>query len=340
MNFWKNPENNPLKVLILALAAGAAGGFIYTAMNNGGTTGRVIGLNAGRSASSMLGTSNVNVTPLGTGTGSTTTPPPLTTTGGTGATGPATTGGAGGSTSGTTSGITTGGAIQGGASTKGETTGVDGMGTVDGRESPCYSIAPITLVATLGMPTAPVPNTVYVGPSATSPTAPGHWLNFTLRNPSDCPVVVSKATIFQDTNDMTVWPPVQHVKLTTAAGVQVGDTFNVPGTGTMPVGPTSFVFAHSTAHPFAVTIAPHASVTFNVTSASQNVNANEYGGATPPATSATGATIPGTGTPVYFKMQLTQFYSKNAISGAAKNQTVSAGTIPTTIKTPAINIYN
>lgn len=42
MSFWNNPENNSIKILLIAIVVIGAGAFVYHAMNIGGDTGRVI----------------------------------------------------------------------------------------------------------------------------------------------------------------------------------------------------------------------------------------------------------------------------------------------------------
>jgi hypothetical protein len=95
----------------------------------------------------------------------------------------------------------------------------DGKG--DGTDSRCLDGAPlVALTATLGMPIASIPSSVTTG---TGGVSNGHWLNFMLKNPMDCPTAVNKVTVHLDTNDMTGWPPVQNVKLM-HAGTQLGST--------------------------------------------------------------------------------------------------------------------
>ena len=99
-------------------------------------------------------------------------------------------------------------------------TGKGGGGA--GGDYACDSVAPVVLAAALGAPTTPTSVTTVSGG-----VRGGQWLNFTLTNPSDCPVDVSKVEVNFATNDMENWPPVQNVTLS-HLGVQLGASLKVP----------------------------------------------------------------------------------------------------------------
>ncbi len=310
MNFWKNPEYDSVKMVVIAVLVTAAGLFVYDQMKVKplANAGRVI------SPSSSTG-------PGGTGGGK---------------------GGGGGDYS-------------------------------------CDSVLPVVLTSALGAPTTPTSVT-----TATGGVIGGQWLNFTLTNPSNCPVDVSKVELNFSTNDLDNWPPVQNVTLShsgvqlgaalkvphgttyvsgavttgthtitvnSSAGLSVGNRVRVLGTpsaqGTVTAIPTgttvtvNFAIAgagivagtqvadfgpglmtFSFPGTSAVTIAPMTTETFNVASNSQNVPAMTTG-LTP--------------TPVYFKFGLREFLG-TSLPGVVNDQSVTAGSIPPTIVTPSIHV--
>lgn len=100
--------------------------------------------------------------------------------------------------------------------------GGTGKGGGAGGDYACDAVAPVVLATALGAPTTPTSVT-----TASGGVRGGQWLNFTLTNPSDCPVDVSQVEVSFATNDMENWPPVQNVTLS-HLGVQLGAALKVP----------------------------------------------------------------------------------------------------------------
>ena len=188
---------------------------------------------------------------------------------------------------------------------------------------------PITLSSALTGTLSPT----YVVTS-TGGVGAGNWMDVMLTNPGTCPVTVSKMEFALGTNELSSWAPVQNVKLM-HAGTQLGNMLHRydgagPAGTAMFAGPgtLSFLFTGTSA----VTILPGASKVFKLISDSRNVPSEGS-----LVTSSTGSTSI-VGTPYYFTFQLTEFLGTSSL-GVINDQTVTAGSIPSTIITPHINIY-
>ena len=361
MSFLNNPENNPVKVIILLIIIAACGYFVYNQMHSNALSNLgQVRPNSGRrlpTPTRLTGTG----TGVGTGTGTGTT--------GTG-TGTGTT-----TTPGTTAGLNASG------TTKGGTTTAD-------PDPSCDTGTPIDLTATLVG--APIPTSVT---TASGGVSNGQWLRFRLTNPTPCPTDVSRVVVDLGTNELTQWPPVQNIKLMTgmvqrgalfnnttpssptyisgpvtlgtntinvssSAGIPIGSVITIghapvstgvsavgtvlsaptattlsvnfttggvspaTGTGLLGAGPGKLVFDFPGAS--AVNIPAGASVLFAVRSESKNV--------------AIGP-VAGTGVTYFFNFRLQEVLSRSTIGSVWNNQTVIAGTLSSAVVTPNINIY-
>lgn len=301
-SWWKGPEYNGVKMLIVVVFAIGAGYFIYNGIQQNAleNTGKII--RNGTNVSSSSGVLDVSMGLTGTGTGAGTSGAGTTGTG----SGAGTTG-TGAGTTGTGTGTTTTGTgstgLNAGGTTKGGTTGID---PVCDRTS----TAPIVLTVTSSGPTTP---TSVV--TSTGGVTGGQWLNFSLTNPDQCPVKLTKMQFKLTTNLTGSWPAIQNISvIDTTTGLQFGPTLHPELTPT-PLAPMTFIDTTG------IVIYPFATESFTLTSDSKNV----------PSENAA------TGIQTRFRLQLTEFLSTNTITSVISNQTFPA-TIPPFI-TPIIYVY-
>ncbi len=275
MNFWNNPENNSLKMVIVLIIVAFAGSFIYYNMHEGALEG-------------------------------------------------------------------TGQVARKGADIQKKNTDPRSWKCLDGGAG-----------ITLSSSKVPAP-TMTVVSTALSNAVRVPWLTFKIDNPGDCPVDLSKMSFELTSNEITPWPPVQHMALIHLAGIPAGAT---GGAGTqldgkkevpggvlpdeaiipLPAGTVTSTGAGVSSHTFvfnfpgasSVRVYPHSTEYFRLVANSQNVPGNMYG---------YDGTV-GSGTEVWFKLQLTEFLGTTIMGGGIVDHLVSAGTIPPTIITPVIKIH-
>jgi len=159
------------------------------------------------------------------------------------------------------------------------------------------------------------------GPSPTSVTTStggvvgGHWLNFSLTNPSNCPIKVTKMQFNLMTNFVTSWPVIQNISVVdTTTSLMFGSALHPELTPT-PLSPMTFTSVPG------VIIAPGTTENFSLISDSRNV---------PDHTTA--------GAPTRFRLQLVEFLGTNTLSGFVNDQQYALRTIPLLI-TPIIPVY-